>query len=184
MKDMILKKLREEYPGTRFELKEEEPYFISILFDNEKLKEDEKFYDFAFDLADQYLEEKDKNKFALVYDYLNEIDTAYNQSCEKLNYFSSTIQTKAKTRIDYDTIRNLNDFIELVSPYFVVTNMLSEKRTLDNFTNLSKPNFKLLGKFNNVTISEKLNKPSYYQLENLFDIDYNDKLQNVFSLEF
>lgn len=184
MKDIILRKLREKYPETRFKLKED-PYFISVLFDNKELMLNEEFYDFAIDLADKFLEEEDKDKFALVYDYLNEIDTASNQHCEKLNYFNSTIQAKTETKIDYDEIIYFENFNEIVLPYFAVSYKSPGRREKDTIVmGSSKPNFKFIGKFNNTTIDKISNRPTFSPLGNVFEFNYGNSLQDVFSLEF
>lgn len=70
----ILKHLKERYPSTNFEAKKDE-YFSEILFDNDSLTDSNEFYEYVYKLADRFLLEEEIVKFAICYDYLDEMES-------------------------------------------------------------------------------------------------------------
>lgn len=85
MKDCIIKKLKEKYPRTEFIFKQES-YLLVLLYDNEKLEEDEKFFDYVIDLAYEYLDEEMQEILSIEYDDFGEIEEyskRETQECSK-----------------------------------------------------------------------------------------------------
>lgn len=88
----ILKKLKIRYKDTKFCITNDGS-LNTIIYDDALLEEDEEFFDFVYELVDKYLEDEDKMNFAIVYDYLDEIDIS---SCniEKEKYIDKAFFTK------------------------------------------------------------------------------------------
>lgn len=72
-KDVLIDKLIKEYRETNFIFKDD-GYFLRLIYDNKALIEDEKFFDFVYDLSDEYLTDEEKQRLAVTYDYLKEIN--------------------------------------------------------------------------------------------------------------
>ena len=68
----IINELRRIYRNVNFDIIEEQDS-IQLLCDNKELCDDIIYLDRVCDLVEKFLDEEDKNKFAVLYDYLNEI---------------------------------------------------------------------------------------------------------------
>lgn len=70
--DKVINELSKIYPEVRFKKSYRNRNEI-LLYDNEQLQCDEKFFSIVMDLAEKYLTEDQVENFAFIYDYFDEI---------------------------------------------------------------------------------------------------------------
>lgn len=72
-RDEVIKELKKYYPDVRFKFVMDED-MLTLLYDKRELLEDEEFFNRVCDIAEEILDDKDKEYFSFTYDYLNEIN--------------------------------------------------------------------------------------------------------------
>lgn len=69
---LMIQELNKLYPDTNFDFHEEEDS-LQLLYNNEKYKDDDDFFDTVSDIALKYLTSDEQEIFAILYDYFDEI---------------------------------------------------------------------------------------------------------------